>query len=97
MLICWVFAFLGSLLLLDIPEGTDRFAILGDWVKLVRWVPDFRLLNCCLMCCFSTLGSIGRTSRASLHSASVFLVVLGCSALVDLLERVGVFWGMWLW
>ena len=38
MLICWVFAFLGSLLLLDIPEGTDRFAILGDWVKLVSWV-----------------------------------------------------------
>ena len=28
MLICWVFAFLGSLLLLDIPEFTDRFAIL---------------------------------------------------------------------
>ena len=23
------------------------------------------------MCCFSTLGSIGRTSRASLHCASV--------------------------
>ena len=43
----------------------------SDWVKLVRWVPDFRLLNCCLMCCFSTLWSIGRTSRASLHCASV--------------------------
>ena len=79
---------MGSLLLLDIPEFTDRFAISEDWVKLVRWVTDFRLLKGCLMCCFSTLWSIGRTSRASLHCVSVcfFLVVLGRFAFVDLLE-----------
>ena len=78
-------AFLGSLLLLDIPEFTDRFAILEDWVKLARWVTDFRLLKGCLMCCFSTLESIGRTSRASLHCVSVcfFLVVLGHVVVVE--------------
>ena len=33
-LICWVSAFLGSLLLLDIPEFTERFAILEGLGKI---------------------------------------------------------------
>ena len=34
----WGLLFLGSLLLLDILERTDRFAILEDWIKSECWV-----------------------------------------------------------
>ena len=69
----WGLLFLGSLLLLDILEFTDRFAVSEDWIKRSIGYIDFRFLCGCLMCCFSTLRSIGRsTLRPYIVRVSVF-------------------------